>query len=86
MNIELAKKEAITKDVIVAVSSDIIEKLDKGDVHPFMIKQHQKALEKIFDLIGPKLTEMAIIEHDKYHDKKVELFGAEFTKGFASLF
>jgi len=53
--------------------------LEEGNSNPLGVLKAFKAIEKSFETLKPKITELALIEAKKYPGKSFELFGAEFS-------
>lgn len=81
MELPLTKKEEITKADINMAVHDIKEKLESGEIDPLLLLQHFKAVDKIQEQIKEQLTKACIDQADKYPEKTLLLYGAEFKKG-----
>lgn len=80
MELSLTKKEEITKADINLAVHDIKEKLENGEIDPLLLLQHFKAVDKIQEQIKEQLTKAAVDMADKYPEKILLLYGAEFKK------
>lgn len=81
IEIKLSSKDSISKETIELTASDLIGKLDSGEINALGLLNKIKAVEKIAEAIKPKLTEMALMELSKYKEKAVLLYNSEFTSG-----
>lgn len=80
MQIDLVKKEEISRADINLYASNLENNLKNGDISPLLLKQHFKAVSELEDSIKPVLDKFVLEEAQKYPENKFLLYGAEFTK------
>jgi hypothetical protein len=78
MQIDLIKKEEITKSDINFIATGLKERIESGEINPLLLQQHFKAVEKIAENIKEELRKAAIAETAKYPEKVLLLYGSEF--------
>jgi hypothetical protein len=81
MQIDLVKKEEISKAEIQVYADSLKQKLNDGEINPLLLQQHFKAIEKLQEAIKDDLRKHSISEAERYPGKEFMSYGAVFTKG-----
>jgi hypothetical protein len=79
--IDLVANSAISKTDIASISNTIKEAIANDTIDPMLLQQHFKAVETIAEIVKNDLREASVRQMQKYPEKTLEKYGAEFKIG-----